>query len=240
MDTASAGLGVPPPLPTSTTGLRRYGSADALETPFGITDNDLYDWLEQRGFRSSAAKPSTVRPIPRRVTQHEVSGPSHREVGSCERRPDTSPRDAARSREVKEFSSEGLPLLPHPDRGSTDGVHPLIADENLTSTRPSEFESVLRDTTMPCPALGRSWARRPGERSRTSRRTGLIRVPPAPPPGVGAGTQVRLRAILLPPDPYVFRAGWLEIHGGGGPPQGGGRAVPRPARLHERKHQGLS
>src|SRR5215204_1450414 len=29
----------------------RYGSADALETAFGITDNDLYDWLEQHGFQ---------------------------------------------------------------------------------------------------------------------------------------------------------------------------------------------
>ena len=31
--------------------LQRYGSADSLKTAFGITDNDLYDWLEGHGFQ---------------------------------------------------------------------------------------------------------------------------------------------------------------------------------------------
>ena len=32
----------------------RYGSADAIERRFGITDNDLYDWLASRGFQEPA------------------------------------------------------------------------------------------------------------------------------------------------------------------------------------------
>ena len=32
----------------------RYGSADAIERRFGITGNDLYDWLASRGFQVPA------------------------------------------------------------------------------------------------------------------------------------------------------------------------------------------
>ena len=32
----------------------RYGSADAIDRRFGITDNDLYGWLEDRGFQVPA------------------------------------------------------------------------------------------------------------------------------------------------------------------------------------------
>ena len=39
----------------------RYGSADALERRFDITDNDLYGWLEERGFQVPANSHANYR-----------------------------------------------------------------------------------------------------------------------------------------------------------------------------------
>ena len=39
----------------------RYGSADSIERRFGITDNDLYDWLADRGFQVPADSRGSYR-----------------------------------------------------------------------------------------------------------------------------------------------------------------------------------
>ena len=39
----------------------RYGSADAIERRFDITDNDLYGWLEERGFQVPANSHANYR-----------------------------------------------------------------------------------------------------------------------------------------------------------------------------------
>ena len=219
----------------------RYGSPDALETAFGITDNDLYDWLEQRGFQvqrnSHANYRATDFSLAATLNMTYLDGLTET-VGRASG--DRTPAQAMlRDHRVgKEFQAMGYRYV---HLGSWFGPTASIpwADENMTAGVTSEFESVLRDTTM-APAIERAQG---GEKAATNvlrapRRHPALRVPAAQPAGVGAGTQVRLRAHPAAARSVRLPGGRLALHGGGGPAHGRGGALRRAAGVHECADQG--
>lgn len=187
----------------------RYGSADALERRFRITDNDLYGWLEDRGFEVPADSHANYR-----ATDFSLAATLNmqyldnltREVGrvSGDRTP---AQDMIRDHEVGRFlKSQGYTYYQIGSWfGPTRSVP--IADENLSFGDVSEFETVLNDTTI-MPAFDRlRGIKEPESTIRDRHREGnlfgfrqLHRVATAP------GPKFVFAHILLPHDPYVFRA----------------------------------
>ncbi len=210
VDTALAGPGGPPPTrDIYYLVFDRYGSADALETAFGITDNDLYGWLEQRGFQVQEESRANYRATDFSLAAtlnmtylDELTETIGRDSG--DRTPaQTMLRDHRVGKELQAMGYRYVHL------GSWFGPTASIpwADENVTAGVTSEFESVLRDTTM-LPALERA---RGGEKAAPTffDRHGdiplfqfrqLTRLASAP------GPKFVFAHILLPHDPYVFRA----------------------------------
>src|SRR5688500_3904386 len=134
----------------------RYGSAEALETAFGIT-NDMYDWLEGRGFQVQRDSHANYRATDFSLAatlnmkyQDELTERIGRESG------DRTPAQAMLRDHLvgKEFQAMGYRYV---HLGSWFGPTASIpwADENITAGVTSEFESVLRDTTM-APAVERA------------------------------------------------------------------------------------
>jgi hypothetical protein len=188
----------------------RYGSADAIERRFGIDDNDLYGWLRDEGFQVPSNSHANYR-----ATDFSLAATLNmrfldnltEEVGpdSGDRTP---ARDMIRNHAVGRFLK---------DRGYTyyqlgSWFAPTrsieIADVNLVPGITSEFESVLNDTTV-VPAIERVLGTAPSTEStfRDRHRDGTVfelrqlrRVATAPGPKFVFGH------ILLPHDPYVFRA----------------------------------
>ncbi|HEV8697784.1 MAG TPA: hypothetical protein VGQ89_08835 [Candidatus Limnocylindrales bacterium] len=187
----------------------RYGSADALERRFDITDNDLYDWLRERGFQVPANSHANYR-----ATDFSLAATLNmqyldnltREVG-----PDSDDRTAAqemlREHEVGRFlKAEGYRYYQIASwYGPSRSI--AIADENLVYGVSSEFESVLNDTTI-LPAIDRIRGVVSAEPTfRDRHREGVLfgfrqlrRVATAP------GPKFVFAHILLPHDPYVFKA----------------------------------
>lgn len=187
----------------------RYGSADALERRFGITDNDLYGWLEERGFQVPADSRANYRAtdfslaatLNMRTLDHLTA-----EIGrvSSDRTP---AKRMVHGNEVGRF----LKTLGYTyyQLGSWFDVTNAseVADEVLTFDSTSEFEAVLRDTTV-LPAIDRltgTEAKEPTFRDR--HREGSLfafrqirRLATAP------GPKFIFAHILLPHDPYVFHA----------------------------------
>jgi hypothetical protein len=187
----------------------RYGSADALQRRFNITDNDLYGWLRERGFQVPANSHANYR-----ATDFSLAATLNmqyldnltREVG-----PDSDDRTPAqemlREHEVGRFlKSQGYRYYQiaswfGPSRSIT------IADENLVYGVSSEFESVLNETTI-MPAIDRVRGVVSAEPTfRDNHREGALfglrqlrRVATAP------GPKFVFAHILLPHDPYVFKA----------------------------------
>lgn len=187
----------------------RYGSADALETAFGITNNDLYDWLEGRGFQVQRDSHANYR-----ATDFSLAATLN--MTYLDNLTETIGRDSGdrtpaqamlRDHRVgKEFQAMGYRYV---HLGSWFGPTASIpwADENITAGVTSEFDSVLRDTTM-APAIERAQG---GEKAAPTffERHGdialfefrqLNRLASAP------GPKFVFAHILLPHDPYVFRA----------------------------------
>lgn len=187
----------------------RYGSADAIETAFGITDNDLYDWLEGRGFQVQRDSHANYR-----ATDFSLAATLNmtyldsltETIGRAS--DDRTPAQAMlRGHRVgKEFQAMGYRYV---HLGSWFGPTASIswADENITAGVTSEFESVLRDTTM-APAIERAHGGEQAARTFFERHGDialfelrqLTRLAAAP------GPKFVLAHILLPHDPYVFRA----------------------------------
>ena len=187
----------------------RYGSASSLDAAFGITDNDLYDWLEGRGFQVQRNSHANYRATDFSLAAtlnmtylDELTDTIGRESG------DRTPAQAMLRDHLvgKEFQAMGYRYV---HLGSWFGPTASIpwADENITAGVTSEFESVLRDTTM-APAVERA---RGGEKAARTffERHGdialfelrqLERLASAP------GPKFVFAHILLPHDPYVFRA----------------------------------
>ncbi len=186
----------------------RYGSADAIETAFGITDNDLYDWLEQYGFQVQQDSHANYRATDFSLAAtlnmtylDDLTDTIGRDSG------DRTPAQAMlRGHQVgQEFQAMGYRYV---HLGSWYGPTSSIpwADENVTDDVTSEFDSVLRDTTM-APAIERAQG---GEKAAPTffERHGdiplfqfrqLTRLASAP------GPKFSFAHILLPHDPYVFR-----------------------------------
>lgn len=187
----------------------RYGSADAIDRRFNITDNDLYGWLEERGFQVPANSHANYR-----ATDFSLAATLNmqfldnltREVGrdSDDRTP---AQDMIREHEVGRFLKSQRYRYYQIGSwfGPTRSV--AIADENLVYGVASEFETVLNDTTI-LPAIDRVRGVVSAEPTfRDRHREGslfgfrqLRRVATAP------GPKFVFAHILLPHDPYVFKA----------------------------------
>jgi hypothetical protein len=201
----------------------RYGSADAIQRRFGLT-SDLYDWLRDQGFQVPAHSHANYR-----ATDFSLAATLNmrflddltREIG-----PDSGDRTPARAllrdHEVGRFlKGQGytyyqLASWYEPTRSIA------IADQMIVLGETSEFESVLRDTTIQ-PALERT-LRNPGagEAPTTAAGTSTPAGGQAFRDRVRDGTLFELRQlqriatapgpkfvfahVLLPHDPYVFRA----------------------------------
>jgi hypothetical protein len=187
----------------------RYGSADAIERRFDITDNDLYGWLAERGFQVPANSHANYR-----ATDFSLAATLNmqyldnltRSVGrnSGDRTP---AQNMLRDHEVGRFlKSQGYRYYQIASWfGPTRSIS--IADENLVYGVSSEFETVLNDTTI-LPAIDRLRGVVSAESTfRDRHREGVLfgfrelrRVATAP------GPKFVFAHILLPHDPYVFMA----------------------------------
>lgn len=208
----------PPALAHSTTGTKRdiyflifdrYGSAEALERRFGITDNDMYDWLRAKGFQVPAHSHANYRATDFSLTAtlnmrflDELTTSVGKVSGDR-----TPAQELLRHNAVGQFlKGEGyryyqLGTWFEPTRNVP------IADENLVLGETSEFENVLAGTTI-LPAIDRVQGKTTPELSfRDLHREGTLfelrqlrRISTAP------GPKFVFAHILLPHDPYVFRA----------------------------------
>ena len=187
----------------------RYGSAKAIETRFGITDDDLYDWLEARGFQVQRNSHANYR-----ATDFSLAATLNMTyldeltdtVGRVSS--DRTPAQAMLHGPLvgKQFQALGYRYV---HMGSWFGPTESDpeADENITFGVTSEFESVLRDTTI-LPALERLGGGEQAAPTFTDRHHDtalfqfrqLFRLASAP------GPKFVFAHILLPHDPYVFRA----------------------------------
>ena len=189
--------------------LDRYGSADAIETAFGITDDDLYGWLKTRGFQVVEDSHSNYRATDFSLAAtlnmtylDDLTATVGRASG------DRTPAQAMLqgNRVGKEFQALGYRYVHLGSWFGPTSSDPA-ADENITSGVTSEFASVLRDTTV-LPALERirgdekatrTFFERHGDVALFQFRQ-LTRLASAP------GPKFVFAHILLPHDPYVFRA----------------------------------
>jgi hypothetical protein len=187
----------------------RYGSAKSLETAFGITDNDLYGWLETRGFQVVADSHTNYR-----ATDFALAATLNmtyldhltETIGrvSDDRTPAQSMLQGHRV--GKEFQALGYRYYHLGSWFGPTATNPE-ADENITSGVTSEFESVLRDTTV-LPAIERARGDVAATRTFYERHGDLAlfqlrqvtRLAAAP------GPKFVFAHILMPHDPYVFRA----------------------------------
>ena len=187
----------------------RYGSAEAIDRRFGIKGNDLYDWLRGRGFQVPAHSHANYR-----ATDFSLAATLNmryldeltRTIG-----PNSGDRTPAQAmfkdHAVGEFlKGEGYRYYQLGTWfGPTRSIP--IADENLALGATSEFETVLNDTTV-MPAIDRVLGRTTPELTFFDRhREGTLfelrqlkRVSTAP------GPKFVFAHVLLPHDPYVFRA----------------------------------
>jgi hypothetical protein len=187
----------------------RYGSADSIERRIGIADNDMYGWLADRGFQVPPNSHANYR-----ATDFSLAATLNmRYLDELTRRigrvsDDRTPaQEMIREHEVGRFlKSSGYRYYQigswfAPTRSIS------IVDENLVPGEASEFESVLNDTTI-LPAIDRvrgvvSAEPTTRDRHREAALFGLRqlrRVTTAP------GPKFVFAHILLPHDPYVFRA----------------------------------
>jgi hypothetical protein len=187
----------------------RYGSADAIERRFGPTDNDLYDWLAERGFQLPADSRANYR-----ATDFSLAATLNmrlldeltEEVGRVS--DDRTPAHELLERhEVGRFLKAQGYRYYHIGSWFGPTVSNPIADVNLSLGITSEFESVLRDTTI-LPAIDRVLGIESAEPTFRDRHREaalfefrqLHRVATAP------GPKFVFAHVLLPHDPYVFRA----------------------------------
>jgi hypothetical protein len=187
----------------------RYGSADAMERRFGITDNDLYAWLRDRGFHVPARSHANYR-----ATDFSLAATLNmryldeltQEVGrvSGDRTPAQaliSHHDVGRFLKERGYRYYQIASWFEPTRSIE------IADENLVYGQASEFESVLNDLTI-LPAIDRVRgvvSAEPTFRDR-HREAALFGIRQVHRVATAPGPKFVFAHILLPHDPYVFHA----------------------------------
>lgn len=191
----------------------RYGSAEALDRRFGLT-SDLYGWLAERGFHVPTHSHANYR-----ATDFSLAATLNmRFLDELTESVGRDSGDRTPARELIQDHAVGRFLKAQGYRywqlGSWfEATRTIdIADENIVLGATTEFESVLRDTTI-VPALERVLGTR-DEATTTHDRTfrervrdgtlfqlrQLRRVATAP------GPKFVFAHVLLPHDPYVFRA----------------------------------
>lgn len=196
----------------------RYGSADAIQRRFRL-DNDMYGWLEQQGFDVPSESHANYR-----ATDFSLAATLNmrfldnltRDVGR-ESGDRTPAHEMIANHEVGRFLKDlGYRYY---QLGSWFGPTRSIpiADENIVLGVTSEFESVLLDTTIVPTVerlLGRVEDETPVEERTIRERHAegtlftvrqLRRVSTAP------GPKFVFAHVLLPHDPYVFRADGTPI-----------------------------
>jgi hypothetical protein len=127
----------------------RYGSPSSLEAEYGITDNDMYDWLEERGFdvvRDSYANYSRTSLSMTSVLNLDYldalippQHPANRDYGPVHR--------ALQEHLVGRFLREQGYRYVHIGSWFNPTRSVAIADENLESDSTTEFRAVLDQTT---------------------------------------------------------------------------------------------
>jgi hypothetical protein len=187
----------------------RYGSADAIERRFGITDNDLYDWLAAQGFQVPADSRGSYRAtdfsLASTLNMRYLDELTER-VGPVSN--DRTPaQDMLRQHEVGRFLKDMGYRYYHIGSWFDPTRENELADAVLTLGLTSEFDAVLGDTTI-TPAVARLTGATTTEPTFLDRhREGTLhafrqvrRVATAP------GPKFVFAHMLLPHDPYVFRA----------------------------------
>jgi hypothetical protein len=187
----------------------RYGSAEALQRRFDITDNDMYQWLRDQGFQVPEHPHANYR-----ATDFSLAATLNMEyldgltkaIGpvSGDRTPAQS---MLKDNAVGAFlESQGYAYY---QLGSwfqpTQNVP--IATENIVLGSTSEFESVLNGTTM-LPAIQRELGQTSPELSFRDyhREATLFELRQLKRLDTAPGPKFIFAHILLPHDPYVFRA----------------------------------
>jgi len=187
----------------------RYGSADSIKQHFGITDNGIYDWLRGQGFQVPKNSHANYR-----ATDFSLAATLNmqflddltRDVGPVSG--DRTPAQAKiQQNEVGRFlKSQGYRYYQigswfEPTR------FVAMADENLSYGVTSEFETVLDDLTIMAAVDRVRGVVSPEPTDRDRHREGTLfglrqlrRVATAP------GRKFVFAHILLPHDPYVFKA----------------------------------
>ena len=201
----------------------RYGSAEALERRFGITDNDLYGWLRQRGFQVPTHPHANYR-----ATDFSLAATHNMEfldglttaIGPVSG--DRTPAAAMfKDHAVGEFlKAQGYTYEQLGSWFEQTRAIP-IADDNRVLGSTSEFESVVDRTTI-VPAIRRLLGQRDPELTfRDYHREATLfefrelrRISTAP------GPKFVFAHFLLPHDPYVFRADGSPL------PEAEARATP--------------
>ena len=115
----------------------RYGSDRSLKLRYGITDNDLPDWLTQHGFYVAADSHATYHETSRSVN-------STLNMDFLENLPKGSIKDHAVGRFVKGLGYKYIHIGSNfgPDQTST------LADENMDLEQVSDFAAALYDSTL--------------------------------------------------------------------------------------------
>jgi hypothetical protein len=187
----------------------RYGSADAIERRFGITDNDLYDWLASRGFQVPADSRGAYRATDfslAAILNMQYLDNLTEEIGRVS--DDRTPAHQMLAQHaVGRFLKEHGYRYYHIGAWFEATASIPIADENLSFDTTSEFDNVLSDTTI-VPAIQEVLGIQTPETTFRDRHRGgtlfafrqLHRLASAP------GPKFVFAHVLLPHDPYVFRA----------------------------------
>ena len=192
----------------------RYGSAEAIERRFGITDNPLYGWLADRGFQVPAYPHANYR-----ATDFSLAATLNmRFLDNLTTEVGRTSRDRTPAQSMIQDHAVGSFLEAEGYRyyqlgtwfGPTHSVR--IADENLTLGVASEFETVLNDTTI-VPAIQRALGVTSPELTFTDRhREGtLFELRQLRRVATAGGPKFVFAHFLLPHDPYVFRADGTPI-----------------------------
>jgi hypothetical protein len=188
----------------------RYGSRRALEAGFGITDNDLYDWLAQRGFDVvDGARANYMRTTLSLASTLNVTHLS--DVAGREGPTSTDPTpidEMIQTHRVGRFLREQGYRYVHIGSWFRPTRSVRIADESIEARTATEFEAVLYETTA-MPLVDERFGgpeRQISPKDRSQLENGLFQFRALNRVVADPGPKLVIAHVLLPHDPYVFDA----------------------------------